>query len=109
MMSESVLRSLLPSIGELLTALVQDPVLRPVISILVWSCNNGIVEAVEALSPYARMISLNPTSKLIRAVLLKSVDMSTLFDLGIRLLKPSISPPVLLRVRVSKAPKSNNL
>lgn len=103
----NVYRFLPRSPNELLKSLTSSTTLPSNTTIVVQPCNGNIHKVVEVLSPRAMKISLRPGLTELRVHLVKPLNVEQLFDNGIRLLKPTTIPPILLKPRKATKTKGS--
>lgn len=90
-----VYRFLPRSIDELVEALTYDVVFEPS-SVIVCQVLKDVTNNIMSLAEISDKVSLKIGKNIVRARLIRPLNLTTLFDLGIRLLKPFTAPPKLL-------------
>lgn len=60
----------------------------------------GLDRVFDDLLKYFYRLSMRPRSRVIRAKTSRPLDLTRVFDMGVRVLKPFLSPPKLLKPRV---------
>lgn len=102
-----VFRFLPRGLDELVGATSRATIVQPG-TIVVQPCDGNLQRVFSALAHYALRITLKRGSTRAKAMLARPLGVDTLFDSGVRLLKPLTVPPLLVRPPRRRSESSTN-